>query len=320
MSKDPLGAIARMSAASLLAITPEYWQVRSARDSSVTTLRSEPADFAMKTEFTTIDGLRIRCARAEAKGRPTLLFLSPLPQSIYCYDRSWSALVGEANLVAIDLPGFGGSEGGMDMMRFDAQSSFLQRAIEHFGLSDVHIVAPDVAMPVALHYALHREHRAASLLIGDGPGVLPSNDGSLVRKIVGSAFWRAMVRVNGARTFLASATAVGYLHYRMSVEELQDYVDSYTGRINQVVAYFASYPEGLKTIDPHLESLALPVHIFWGDTDAFLGADNARLLARRLPHSCATVFENCGHFCYQDRTSEFTALLSEWVNTGYRSV
>ena len=319
MSKDPLGAIARISAASLLAITPEYWQVRSARDSSVTTLRSEPADFAMKTEFTTIDGLRIRCARAEAKGRPTLLFLSPLPQSIYCYDRSWSALVGEANLVAIDLPGFGGSEGGMDMMRFDAQSSFLQRAIEHFGLSDVHIVAPDVAMPVALHYALHREHRAASLLIGDGPGVLPSNDGSLVRKIVGSAFWRAMVRVNGARTFLASATAVGYLHYRMSVEELQDYVDSYTGRINQVVAYFASYPEGLKTTTtPRVPCVARPYLL--GYTDAFLGADNARLLARRLPHSCATVFENCGHFCYQDRTSEFTALLSEWVNTGYRSV
>ena len=118
-------------------------------------------------------------------------------------------------------------------------------------------------MPVALHYALHREHRAASLLIGDGPGVLPSNDGSLVRKIVGSAFWRAMVRVNGARTFSPARPSLG-THYRMSVEELQDYVDSYTGRINQVVAYFASYPEGLKTIDPHLESLALPVHIFLG--------------------------------------------------------
>ena len=183
MSKDPLGAIARVSAASLLAITPEYWKVRSARDPSVTTLRSEPSDYAMKTEFTTIDGLRIRFARAQAAGRPTILFLSPLPQSIYCYDLSWSALVGEANLIAIDLPGFGGSEGGMDMMRFDAQSSFLQRAIDHFDLSDVHIVAPDVAMPVALHYALHREHRAASLLIGDGPGVLPSCDGSLCGRL-----------------------------------------------------------------------------------------------------------------------------------------
>ena len=51
----------------------------------------------------------------------------------------------------------------MDMMRFDDKSSFLQRAIDHFDLSDVHIVAPDVAMPVALHYALHREHRAAKV-------------------------------------------------------------------------------------------------------------------------------------------------------------
>ena len=39
-----------------------------------------------------------------------------------------------------------------------------------------------------------------------------------------------MVRVNGARTFLASATAVAYLHYRMSVEEPQDHVDSIPGK------------------------------------------------------------------------------------------
>lgn len=317
MANDPLGFMARMSAASLLAITPEYWTVRAARSPGAATIRHGHHELAMQTTRTKIDGLEIRFARSPKASAPTVLFLSPLPQSLHCYEASWTSLVGEADLVAVDLPGFGGSEGGMDLMTFAAQSAFLEKIVAHLGLTDFHIVAPDVAMPVALHYVMHREHAAKSILIGDGPGVLPSDDGSLIRKIAGSAFWRGMVRVNGARTFLATATQVGYLHYSITAAELQDYVDAYAGRVDQVVAYFASYPEGLKSIDAHIDTLELPVQVFWGDTDAFLGSDNARLLHRRLPNSRLTIFENCGHFCYQDKPEEFTQMLRAWIHGGH---
>lgn len=319
MAAHPLGLLPRMSAASLLAITPEYWRVRAARTPGAASPRETPSPLALQTETATIDGIRVRYARSQRPDSPSILFLSPLPQSFHCYEQSWLALAGEADLLAVDLPGFGGSEGGMEHMSFAAQSAFLEKIIAHFGLSDVHIVAPDVAMPVAMHYVMHRAHKARSILIGDGPGVLPSADGSLIRKIVGWAFWRLIVRLNGARTFLASATQVGYLHYRPSAEELRDYIEAYTGRIDQVVAYFATYPEGLKTLDPHIDSLDLPVHVFWGDLDAFLGKENAELLHRRLPRSRLTIFENCGHFCYQDRAVEFTQMLREWVHGGHRT-
>lgn len=319
MASDPFGFMARMSSASLLAITPEYWKVRAARSPGAATLQSDRDTLAIQTSRVTIDGLEIRLARAPKADAPTVLFLSPLPQSLHCYEQTWTHLTGEADLVAVDLPGFGGSEGGMDQMTFAAQSAFLEKIVSHLDLSDVHIVAPDVAMPVALHYVMHRAHAASSILIGDGPGVLPSADGSLIRKIVGSAFWRAMVRINGARTFLATASQIGYLHYRMGAAELQDYVSAYEGRVDQVVAYFASYPEGLKTIDSHIDTLELPVQVFWGDQDAFLGSENARLLHKRLPHSRLTIFEDCGHFCYQDKPEAFTAMVQEWINGGYRT-
>ena len=59
------------------------------------------------------------------------------------------------------------------------------------------------------------------------------------------------------------------------------------------------------------------MHVFWGDTDAFLGSDNARLLHRRLPNSRLTIFENCGHFCYQDKPEEFTQMLRAWIHGGH---
>ena len=67
------------------------------------------------------------------------------------YESVWSNLSEEANLVAIYLPGFGRSEGGYEYMSFSAQSAFLENFLKDQNLNNVHIVAPDIAMPVALH-------------------------------------------------------------------------------------------------------------------------------------------------------------------------
>ena len=78
------------------------------------------------------------------------------------------------------------------------------------------------------------------------------------------------------------------------------------------------YPDGCKEIDPHLNNINIPVHILWGDQDAFLKADNAEQLHTRLHNSNLTIFKDCGHFFYQDKCSEFITLLKSWVNGGYK--
>ena len=298
---------------SLMLITPEFYRIRRLRGKHAGAISHATANFSMKPDFIDINGLKIRITKSEKKGAPTILFLSPLPQSILCYDTVWSRLSGVANLVAVDLPGFGRSEGGYEYMSFEAQSAFLEEFINTQELKDVHVVAPDIAMPVALHYVIHRNHKVKSLLVGDGPGILPSADGSLIRKIVGSGFWRTMVRLNGVKTFIAGAMRLGYLNYSPTCDEIKDYVKSYAGRIGQVTAFFKQYPEGRQELTDKIESLDLPVQIFWGDEDAFLKVDNAHHLHSRLPNSALHVFESCGHFCYQEQSSAFAKLIQDWV-------
>ena len=84
-----------------------------------------------------------------------------------------------------------------------------------------------------------------------------------------------------------------------------------------VTQWFQGYPEGCKDIDPNLSALNLPVHVFWGEQDAFLTANNAERLHARLPKSALTIFKNCGHFCYQDKSTEFTEVVRSWVNGGH---
>ncbi|MFT5632032.1 MAG: pimeloyl-ACP methyl ester carboxylesterase [Gammaproteobacteria bacterium] len=317
MPKDPIGVLGRLNAASLMMITPEFYKLRSKRAKGAGKINHDLVNFTMKPEFMQLDGLKVRYATGGNADGPTVLFLSPLPQSILCYDATWSALSASANLVALDLPGFGRSEGNISYMTFAAQSAFLQKFIAELGLTDVHIVAPDVGMPVALHYVLHRDHKAKSILIGAGPSVQPSKDGSLVRKLIGSAFWRFVFTMTGAPAFINGANQLGYLKYSPSAAEVADYVASYSGRIGPVTKWFNGYPKGCKDIDPHLATLNVPVHVIWGEHDAFLSADNAERLHARLPKSALTIFKNCGHFFYQDKSTEFTELVRSWAIGGY---
>ncbi|MFT4701379.1 MAG: pimeloyl-ACP methyl ester carboxylesterase, partial [Yoonia sp.] len=58
--------------------------------------------------------------------------------------------------------------------------------------------------------------------------------------------------------------------------------------------------------------------VFWGDQDAFLTTDNAERLHKRIPKSALTIFKNCGHFCYQDKNTEFIQLLRNWISGGHK--
>ncbi|HWE12797.1 MAG TPA: alpha/beta hydrolase, partial [Solirubrobacteraceae bacterium] len=57
------------------------------------------------------DGLAIRYAEADAHDEPTLLLLSPWPESIFAWEQLWPRLSSVGHVLAVDLPGFGHSEG-----------------------------------------------------------------------------------------------------------------------------------------------------------------------------------------------------------------
>jgi pimeloyl-ACP methyl ester carboxylesterase len=73
-------------------------------------------------------------------------------------------------------------------------------------------------------------------------------------------------------------------------------------------------------VDPHLAELDLPVKVFWGDLDQFLFVDNAHRLNQHLKRSELTVFDNYGHFSYQDKADEFAEMILTWVGGRFREI
>src|ERR1700728_1004474 len=99
---------------------------------------------SMTTRTVLVDELRIRYADSGTTDGPVILLTSPWPESLLAFRRVWPALARTGRLVAVDLPGFGHSQGRVDVLTPSAMADFLGRFIAELGLGTPHLVAPDV--------------------------------------------------------------------------------------------------------------------------------------------------------------------------------
>lgn len=263
----------------------------------------------------TIDGVNIRYATSfQDTNKPTLVLLSAFPHSIMAYAPIWKILEKKYNLWAYDLPGFGRSEMGFQFMTFKYQGEFLKKFLENFDIKDAHLIGPDIGMPAILYYAGTYGENIKSIVVGDGPGISPSSNASVIRKMVGSSFWRLIFKVAGSGALVEAGKDICYVNYVPNKYEMSDYKKSYDGKVAQTLQWFKDYPSNIGQVDPLIEKIDLPTLIFWGDEDAILYPDNGERLHKRMKNSELKIIENCGHFAYQDRYKEFAEMLINWID------
>jgi pimeloyl-ACP methyl ester carboxylesterase len=267
-------------------------------------------------EFVEVDGLRIRYVRgAGADGAIPVLLMSPFPESLYAFDDIWADLARAAPLVAVDLPGFGQSEGRAELMTSQAMGSFAIRILGALGLSRVHAVGPDVGTSALLFAASESPQLFESLIVGSG-GTDVARTGSL-KEIIFADSTDSFAAIDGADY------AVAVLNNRSSrppgAYVMDDYRASYAGsRVVEAMAYLRAYPTYLPLLQKLLPRIDVPVLSIWGAHDPIVLADSAQVLDEALPRTRSLVFDS-GHFVWHDRPAEYATALLEWIDHGYRS-
>jgi pimeloyl-ACP methyl ester carboxylesterase len=271
--------------------------------------------FPMPLEYINLKGIKIRMAKSIINAdKPTIVLLSAFPHSIIAYSPIWDILKSDFNLYAYDMPGFGASETKSEFMTFKFQGEFLNSFLIHFNIEESHLVAPDVAMPSALSYAGNHKNKIRSIMIGDGPAVFPSSNPSIMKKMVGSNFWRFTFVIAGSGALVESAKNICNVKYVPNKYEVSDFKKSYKGKVANAMKWFKGYTNDMPTIDALLSEIQTPTKIFWGEHDAILFKENGIKLHKRMPNSDLEIFENCGHFVYQDDYLRFAKMVRDWVN------
>jgi pimeloyl-ACP methyl ester carboxylesterase len=279
---------------------------------------STQAASPITTYFRVCDGVRVRFADTKADSGTTLLLLAPWPESLWAFRRIWGQVTKLGRVVAIDLPGFGHSDGRPELIAPDAAGAFLSRLIDEWGLGSPHIVGPDIGTAAALFLAAKEPERVTSLIIGGGAVRFPIDVGGALKDVI-DAPSLDVVRGLDARTNIGQAVEGGAAS-ATEPEVHEDYVSAYDlGRFAESSRFVRHYPEQNPVLADLLPTITTPTQILAGRNDDLVPWSNNQYLADLLPNSEIHPLD-AGHFAWEQAAADYGQHVVDWVSGGYRSV
>jgi pimeloyl-ACP methyl ester carboxylesterase len=272
---------------------------------------------SLPTYFRVCDGVRIRFADTKADSDATLLLLAPWPETLWAFRRIWDRVSELGRVVAIDLPGFGHSDGRPELIAPDAAGAFLSRLIDEWGLGAPHIVGPDVGTAAALFLAARDPERVTSLTVGGGAVRFPIEAGGALKDVI-EAPSLDVVRALDARANIGQAVEAG-APSATEPEVHEDYVSAYDlGRFAESARFVRHYPEQNQVLAGLLPMITTPTQIVAGRHDDIVPWSNNEYLADLLPNSEIHPLD-AGHFAWEQAPDEYGRLVVEWAQAPTRT-
>jgi pimeloyl-ACP methyl ester carboxylesterase len=263
------------------------------------------------TNTVLVDGLTIRYADSGTAEDPVILLTSPWPESLFAFRRVWPLLAPAGRLVAVDLPGFGHSDGRADVLNPSAMGDFLGHFITELDLGAPHIVAPDVGASAALFLAARQPGAVRSLVVGGGGAAVPLDVTGALADIIGAPGIEAFQGPDIRATVGAAVEPAAPHDEEPDVWE--DYVSGYdNGRFAESTRYVRSYPDQLPLLRDLLPSISVPVHVFASAEDPLVPVSNGRYLSERIPGSEFTIIP-ASHFAWEEIPVQFAAIVTDLV-------
>lgn len=194
------------------------------------------------------------------------------------------------------------------------QGLLLVDLLEHWQLTDPHVVAHDYGGAVALRAHLLHGARFRTLALVDVVALAPW--GSEFFRLVGehsSVFARIPPPLPEA---LVRAYIAGAAHRRLTDEQLDMLVAPWLGGPGQAAFYRQieqadqRYTDEIEPLYPKIE---MPVLIVWGAEDAWIPIDRAHRLAGVIPDAQLQIVRDAGHLIQLDAPEPLTAALQRWL-------
>jgi pimeloyl-ACP methyl ester carboxylesterase len=268
------------------------------------------------TYFRVCGGVRVRFADSKADSDTTVLLLAPWPETLWAFRRIWGQVAAAGRVVAIDLPGFGHSDGRRELIAPDTSGAFLAGLIDEWGLGAPHVVGPDVGTAAALFLAAKVPERVTSLTVGGGAVRFPIEAAGALREVI-EAPSLDVVRGLDARTAIGNAVEAG-APSASEPEVHEDYVSAYDlGRFAESARFVRHYPEQNPVLRDLLPTITTPTQILAGRNDEIVPWSNNQYLRDLLPSS-ETHPLDAGHYAWEEAAEDYGRLVADWVSGGYR--
>lgn len=234
-------------------------------------------------------------------------------------------LVGSHRVVAIDMPGFGGSEMPEDGATIQRCAQRVLALLDELEIDTATFVGSSMGGAVCVQAALEAPGRVEHLVLAAPTGLAKGYLG-IPASISGSSAMTGPMEVIFRKNDLARRTAVGLVARprlrRAALALFVKYPERLSGAICIELIRGAGR-EGTATattslastnFEPRLPEIECPTLIVWGSDDKVVSPACAEHYARLIPNSTLRIYEDTGHLPMIERPARFDADLAAFVD------
>jgi pimeloyl-ACP methyl ester carboxylesterase len=265
--------------------------------------------------YTVVDGIKIRYVRT---GRgPTVVLLHGFASSIVTWKDVLPQLARRHDVIAIDLPGFGGSDIPARLTP-DLLARVIPAVIDRLGVTRTSVVGHSLGGALAVALAAQAPDRVERVVLLDAAGF---NFAARDRP----ALLRLLSVLPGARLLERSPRrrALVVLGLRQVFHDdglvTRDRIDEYLVpmlRPGSVVAVKGLLQAENALGFPDIVSrVGQPTLVIWGRDDTWIPVSDAHRFGSTLPRAEVVVLDGCGHMPQEERPQETARLLADFLHS-----
>jgi pyruvate dehydrogenase E2 component (dihydrolipoamide acetyltransferase) len=253
-----------------------------------------------------VAGLRLRyLALGEGDSVPVLL-LHGFGADLNTWMFTEPALAEGRQVIALDLPGHGGSSKRLDRADAESLASIVEDALNALGIQRLHLVGHSMGGAIAVSFALRQPERAATLTLISSASLGPEINAAFIDGFVRAA--RRREAIEALKLLVHDPALVS----RTMVEDVLRY--KRLDGVPEALTAFAEewFPGGRQRValDAAVAALKLPVQIIWGRDDCIIPVAHAEGLASRVP---VHILEQTGHLPHMEKAGEVNRLIKRLI-------
>jgi len=255
---------------------------------------------------------------------PTLLLIHGIGGDWRTWEPVLDGLARRHQVIAVDLPGHGGSAKGAGDYSLGALASTLRDLGGALGLERATVIGHSLGGGIAMQFAYQYPERCERLVLVSSGGLGP--DVGLVLRLAtlpGSELFLSLT-APAARCLVDLAASAGRLlrirpaaaaeHYARAFTALAepDTRAAFLGTLRGVVG---TGGQRVDARDRLYLAEHMPTLIVWGERDAVLPVDHGHAAHEAIPGSRLEIFEDAGHLPQLDDAERFIAIVDDFMAT-----
>ncbi|NAS12228.1 alpha/beta fold hydrolase [Poritiphilus flavus] len=271
-------------------------------------------------------GLNIRYAELGDRNDPTILLLHGVPENLQTWYDIAPTLSENYHVLAIDWPGFGGSEAFSEMTDHNPRSfaSVGMDFLDTLQIEFANIMATDIGLSPALIMGVEQPDRIGQIVVMDGiPFPTSAYSSWEVRSFGRKNSIRAKALIKWFPKISAKiAYNKGFYKGSNIPREIQDEFlkDGYNKTTqNAFLSYFQNNAPGQAYLESRIHEIQQPVLVVWGRHDRFINVALGELLDKSLPNSRLEIIEDSGHFVQMDKPEALLRVTQDFLQRNTRT-